>query len=65
MIYRELDIEKIIQAINLLSLRINDRFPVAGLLNVCNELKALACLTKNNIVRVNKPYFFSESHFLF
>ncbi len=54
--YRKLNIEKIIEAIHLLSLRISDRFPEAGLLKVCNELRALAVMSKRNMERVDKPY---------
>ena len=54
--YRKLNIEKIIDAIHLISLRINDRFPESGLLKVCNELKALAIISKHNIDSVDKPY---------
>lgn len=54
--YRKLNIEKIIDAIHLISLRINDRFPESGLLKVCNELKALAIISKQNIESVDKPY---------
>ncbi len=58
MSYKNLNIEKITEAIHILSLRINDRFPEAGLLKVCKELKELSIASKKNIERVNKPYIF-------
>ncbi|MEO6302197.1 MAG: hypothetical protein ABIP51_03385 [Bacteroidia bacterium] len=56
--YTNLNIDKISEAIELLSLRIKDRFPEAGLLKVCSELKTLSEVSKENIARVNKPYIF-------
>jgi len=61
--YKELNIEKIIEAINLLALRIKDRFPDANLLIVCNELKELASKSKINIYQLNKPYIFIRISF--
>jgi hypothetical protein len=56
MSYKNLDNDKITDAIGLLCLRINDRFPDAGLLKVCKELKELSISSKKNIERINKPY---------
>ena len=50
--YKELNIEKIIEAINLLKLRIKDRFPEANLIVVCNELRELATKCKINIYNI-------------
>lgn len=58
MSYKNLDIDKITEAIHILSLRINDRFPEAGLLKVCRELEMLSVSSKANIERINKPYIF-------
>jgi len=46
--YKQLNIEKIIEIIQTLSLRIADRFPQADLLNVSNALKELAIKSKVN-----------------
>ena len=56
--YTKLNIEKTIQTIENLSLRIKDRFPQSGLLSVCNELEQLAFKSKVNIQEINKPYIY-------
>lgn len=54
--YKQLNIDKIIEIIQTLSLRIEDRFPQADLLNVSNELKELAIKSKANNTQLAKPY---------
>ena len=49
MSYKNLNIDKIKEAIHILSLRINDRFPEAGLLKVCKELKELSIASKKTL----------------
>jgi hypothetical protein len=62
--YRELNIKKIIDAIHLLSQRINDRFPDSNLLKVSEELGGLAQKTKDNIYSLNKPYIYFRVSFI-
>lgn len=54
--YKELNIDKITEIIHTLSLRIQDRFPKADLVNVCNELKELAIKSKATNAHLAKPY---------
>ena len=61
--YKELNIETIIEAINLLKLRIKDRFPEANWIVVCNELRELATKCKINIYDLNKPYIYFRISF--
>ena len=63
--YTKLNIEKTIQTIENLSLRIKDRFPQSGLLSVCNELEQLAFKSKVNIQEINKPYIYFRIIFYF
>ena len=56
--FKELNVEKVTDAINLLFLRIEERFPTSNLLNVCNELKDLSIIAKANIRHLNKPYIY-------
>jgi hypothetical protein len=63
--YTKLNIEKTIQTIENLSLRIKDRFPQSGLLSVCNELEQLAIKSKVNIQEINKPYIYFRIIFYF
>ena len=56
--FRELDISKISDEIHLLSLRIQDRFPSASLLNVCRELNKLANKGRNTLYEYSKPYLY-------
>lgn len=44
--YKEINIRKVAEAIQLLSLRINDRFPESNLLKVSRELEGLAQKTE-------------------
>ncbi|WP_018342326.1 hypothetical protein [Cytophaga aurantiaca] len=54
--YKQLNIDKIIEIIHTLSLRIEDRFPQADLLNVSNELNELAIKSKASNAKLAKPY---------
>ncbi len=54
--FKNLNIDKVTAAIDLLHLRVQERFPTANLLNVCNELKELSNKAKTNIQHLNKPY---------
>jgi hypothetical protein len=62
--YSKLNIEKIIDIVHTLSLRINDRFPDADLLNVCNELKSLAVKSKLENIKLQKPYILIRIAFI-
>lgn len=62
--YKELNIDKITEVIQTLSLRIQDRFPKADLVNVCNELKELAIKSKATNARIAKPYIFIRIAFI-
>lgn len=56
--YRELDAEQVIQTIATLHRRISERFPNAGLANVCADLQALAAENSaraRRIARSNTP----------
>jgi hypothetical protein len=54
--YKQLNIDKIIDVIQTLALRIEDRFPQADLLQVCLELKGLAAISKALNLKLAKPY---------
>jgi len=54
--YKHLNIDKITDVIQTLSLRIEDRFPQADLLQVCLELKELAIKSKGANLKLAKPY---------
>lgn len=62
--YSQLNIDKIIEVVHTLSLRIQDRFPQADLLNVCNELEELAIKSKENNARLTKPYILIRIAFI-
>ena len=53
--YRSLDVEKVIETIRHLDLRIQDRFPNSGLGKVCGELEDLAEVTKQRIEWIKTP----------
>ena len=53
--YSALDIEKTVQTIETLSIRIGERFPSSGLLSVCRELYSAAKQSKRNIAEISKP----------
>lgn len=63
--FKNLDIDKVTAAIELLRLRVQERFPTANLLNVCNELKELSNNAKANIQHLNKPYVYFRIIFSF
>jgi hypothetical protein len=63
--FKNLDIDKVTAAIELLRLRVQERFPTANLLNVCNELKELSNNAKANIQQLNKPYIYFRILFSF
>ena len=63
--FKNLDIDKVTAAIELLRLRVQERFPTANLLNVCNELKELSNNAKTNIQHLNKPYVYFRIIFSF
>jgi hypothetical protein len=52
---RKLDIDKTVDTIFHLKLRINDRFPESGLLKICEDLYEIGKRTRENIQFVNKP----------
>ncbi len=62
--YSKLNIDKIIEIVHTLSLRINDRFPDADLLNVCKELKGLAVKSKAENLKLQKPYILIRIAFI-
>lgn len=55
--YRELDNQLTIKTLIKLKLRIQDRFPESGLLNVCNELLQVAKESQSKIAFISKPLF--------
>ena len=63
--FKNLDIDKVTAAIELLRLRVLERFPTANLLNVCNELEELSNNAKANIQHLNKPYVYFRIIFSF
>lgn len=50
--YRTLDADKIVATIEQLRMRIEDRFPSAGLLRVCSELRNVASETRARVERI-------------
>ena len=62
--YQQLNIDKIIEIIQTLSLRIQDRFPQADLLNVNSELKELAIKSKATNAQLAKPYILIRIAFI-
>ncbi len=57
-------IRKITDAINLLRLRMNDRFPDSNLLKVSEELEGFSKKTEDNIYNLNKPYIYFRIFFI-
>lgn len=55
--YRTLSLEKTIETIETLRLRIADRFPESGLSKVCGELKDLAKESSKTIQFISKPIY--------
>lgn len=55
MSYRTLDPDKIVQTLERLHLRISERFPKAGLGNVCKELELVARETRDRAERIARP----------
>lgn len=55
--YRKLSLEKTIETIETLRLRIADRFPESGLSKVCGELKDLAKESSKTIQFISKPIY--------
>lgn len=55
--YRRLKSAKIIQTIEVLHQRINERFPNSGLSDVCLELQDLATETKDKIAWIQQPNY--------
>ncbi len=58
MSYHSLDPGEIIKTLELLYFRISERFPNAGLANVCKELGQLARDTDKRVAHIRKPYRF-------
>lgn len=54
-LYRKLDVQKVIETIRTLELRIADRFPDSGLSKVCKELQDLAEFSKQRIEWIKTP----------
>ncbi len=63
--YRKLSLEKTIETIELLRLRIADRFPESGLSNVCGELRDLAKQSSTTIQFISKPIYWLRIGFGF
>jgi len=57
----QLNSDKVIETIIVLEKRIGDRFPKAGLRNVCNNFLALANQSKSNIEWIAKPNIIMRS----
>lgn len=55
MAYRTIDADLVLQTLERLRLRIKERFPNAGLGNVCAELAVLATDTKSHVTKLAKP----------
>lgn len=55
--YRKLDLQKTIATIDLLKLRIEDRFPESGLYKVCDELGDIAKESTAIIQFISKPIY--------
>jgi hypothetical protein len=53
--YRSIDAQLVIQTLETLSLRIEERFPRAGLTKVCAELAMIASDTKTRVAGLAKP----------
>ena len=53
--YRSLNPDKTLETIELLNRRIHERFPVAGLGQVCEELLAIATASKQRAEWISKP----------
>lgn len=53
--YRTLDVDKVIETIHHLHMRIEDRFPNSGLSKVCTELEDLAEETRQKIKWISTP----------
>ena len=53
--YRKLDAEKIVATLDLLELRIRERFPGAGLAGVCTELALVARQTRERSRQIGEP----------
>jgi hypothetical protein len=56
--YRTLDSRLIIQSLELLVRRIEERFPGAGLANVCRDLVDLSKETTSRAKKINRPHLF-------
>jgi len=54
----QLDANKVVETINVLKLRITDRFPDSGLEKVCGDFLELAKTTKKNAEWIGKPNLF-------
>lgn len=54
-VYRTLDVEKVISTIQILSKRIDERFPSSGLGKVCKELEDIAEETRKRIEWISTP----------
>ncbi len=55
--YEQLDPDKIVETIDTLSRRIRERFPEAGLNNVCGKLLDVARLAKQTSAQFDRPIF--------
>jgi len=55
--YRALDPTKIAETLHKLELRIEDRFPEAGLAGVCRELTSIADHTQERLLKVQRPIY--------
>jgi hypothetical protein len=52
---KELELVRIIDAIERLTLRVHDRFPESSLMRICIELKVLGSKAESNIIEIGKP----------
>jgi hypothetical protein len=64
-VYRKLSLNKTIETIETLRLRIAERFPESGLSNVCGELKDIAQESSKTIAFISKPIYWLRIGFGF
>lgn len=63
--YRKLSLNKTIETLETLQLRIADRFPDSGLSKVCGELKDIATESSKTIAFISKPIYWLRIGFGF
>ena len=55
--YRQIDFSRVIKTLGKLQKRIEERFPVSGLANVCEELGSIASETDSNLKIISRPNY--------